>query len=180
VSERATRRRLEDRDAAELAPSTSREPPSRAELAETLPDSLAAHLSILIVDDDPAMRSVLERAALKAFPDRRLDIVHAGSGAEALPAAARSLPDLILIDYDMPGMNGVDTLARLRGLEGGKHTPAIVVTGHSEETIRWRFELLGISDFLCKPVDFPSIVASLQAVVQSSRSSTQTVSPVLA
>jgi serine/threonine-protein kinase len=140
-------------------------PPTRSGppvgFAATLPAPPERH-RVLVIDDDSSVRQVVTRALQRAFPGSALDIVSAASGIDGVRAATEHPPQLVLIDYDMPGMNGVETLASLRRLDGSKHAPAIVVTGHPEEEVRWRFELLGISEFLSKPVTFDSLIPALQ------------------
>jgi eukaryotic-like serine/threonine-protein kinase len=119
-------------------------------------------LRLLIVDDDAAVRGVLARAAGRAFPAAKLEVAFAPSGEEALARVREMPPDLISLDYDMPGMNGVETLGVLRAQAGVERTPTIVVTGGPEDTIRWRFELLGVTEFLSKPLEVGAIVRALQ------------------
>ena len=67
---------------------------------------------ILVIDDEVAIRDTM-RMILEY---EGLDCVTAGSGAEGLAAAEREAPDLVFLDIKMPGMDGLETLSRLRGM----------------------------------------------------------------
>ena len=90
----------------------------------------------------------------------------AGSGAEALERAAAEVPDLVLLDFDMPGLDGVDTLSRLRALPGGGRTRVVVLSGRVGATDRWRFAVLGVNDFVAKPIDFRQLVDRIEAIAR--------------
>jgi two-component system sensor histidine kinase BarA len=122
----------------------------------------------MIVDDDPLMRSALARSAKHAFQDVVLEIVMAESGADALARAIEVPPDLVTLDVDMPGIDGVATLAALRGTVGAAHVPALVITGHPLDDVRWRFAALGVADFLEKPVSVEKIAPALRRALRLS------------
>jgi CheY-like chemotaxis protein len=121
-----------------------------------------ARIRVLVVDDDAHFGSVLARAARRAFPDAELDIALAESGVDALSRALEAPPDVITLDYDMPGMNGVETLSSLRRVAGAARTPAIVISGSPLENVRWRFEALGVSELLPKPSPLADVVGALR------------------
>lgn len=81
---------------------------------------------ILYVEDDPDLR---ELGQLALEMERKFDVDACASGAEAIARAGDCLPDLILLDVRMPGMDGPQTLRRLRELEGLAATPAVFMTG---------------------------------------------------
>src|SRR5262249_10181330 len=90
----------------------------------------------------------------------------AGSGAEALERVRAEVPDLILLDFDMPGLDGVDTLTRLRDLPGGGRARVVVLSGRVAPADRWRFAVLGVNDFVAKPIDFAQLVDRIEAIVR--------------
>lgn len=120
-------------------------------------------LDILAVDDDDTFRRLAMRAAQIAFYGRKVQTRGAASGDEALELA-RDAPALLLLDYDLPGLNGIETLARLRARPGGEGMRVVVVSGRAGEQERWRFNVLGVQDFVRKPVEFGALVQALSDV----------------
>lgn len=123
-------------------------------------------LSILAVDDDDAFRRLAIRAAQIAFFGRKVTTRGAASGKDAL-SIGEAAPSLLLLDYDLPGLNGIETLARLRARPGGEEMRVVVVSGRAGEQERWRFNVLGVQDFVRKPVEFGSLVSTLTEVARS-------------
>jgi DNA-binding NtrC family response regulator len=102
---------------------------------------------ILIVDDEPFNLDLLEQE----LTDRGYSIERAGNGAEALGKFESFHPDLILLDYQMPDMNGIDVLKELRSR--GHETPIVLVTayGSIERAVQAMRE--GAYDFIPKPFE---------------------------
>jgi serine/threonine-protein kinase len=113
---------------------------------------------ILVIDDDPIFRKVITRAAQLAFQDALVQVTAAVSGAEALEQAAQTPPDLVLLDYNMPELNGLDTLSRLRALPSGAGARVLVVSGSVRSLERWPFAVLGVQDFYDKTGGLPPLV----------------------
>ena len=90
----------------------------------------------------------------------------ADGGVAALAAAAERAPHLILLDYDMPQMNGVEVLSKLRELPGGTDARVLVLSASAGEFERWRFSVLGVSDFRSKPIKLPALLAAIDATTQ--------------
>jgi putative two-component system response regulator len=82
------------------------------------------------------------------------------SGEEALDQVSERLPDVVLLDLMMPGIDGYETLRRLRGLPGGNQVPVIVVTASSEPDLEQRVAAAGATGCLRKPVQL-SVLADL-------------------
>jgi DNA-binding NtrC family response regulator len=102
---------------------------------------------VLIVDDDPASRRLLE-VRLRPL---ECDVATAGNGEQALSAIRKDLPDLVLLDLQMPRMGGMEVLRALR--KEGIDVPTVVITAHgSIETAR-RGDERGAYDFITKPID---------------------------
>ena len=104
--------------------------------------------SILIVDDEANQRLMVEQA-LRALPFN-WTIATAASGQEALEALALHLPDLIITDYHMPIMNGLELIARVRE----RHIPSriILITAYSSPELYDAAQRLQIDHYLTKPV----------------------------
>src|SRR5687767_12742920 len=103
--------------------------------------------TILIVDDQKHILKLLEFS----LAESGCTIETAGSGEEALRKAASRTIDLLLIDYQMPGMNGCETVHELK--KNGKYAelPVIMLTGRGESEIRSEAATLDVSRFLNKP-----------------------------
>jgi diguanylate cyclase (GGDEF)-like protein len=112
----------------------------------------AAAQTILIIDDDPLMAEVL--GTMLGDLGR---IVAAASGAEGLKLAAAHPPDVILLDVEMPGMDGFEVCASLRRDDALRDVPLIFVTAHSSPVFEARGLDAGAVDFIAKPLNPPII-----------------------
>jgi CheY-like chemotaxis protein len=109
---------------------------------------------ILIVDDVPANIKILQ---LTLMPD--YDICVSTDGAEALQLANANLPDLILLDIMMPGMDGYEVCRRLKSAPRTRHVPVIFITARNQEEEETKGFDLGAVDYITKPFS-PAIVKS--------------------
>ena len=127
-------------------------------------------LKVLVVDDDRVFAKFAAQAVQLAFfrhrKDLRVMVKGAGNGAEAIERALQEPPDLVLLDFDMPGLDGVDTLSRLRALPGGDAARVVVISGRITTSDRWRFAVLGVNDFVKKPIDFRRLVERLEGIAK--------------
>jgi DNA-binding response OmpR family regulator len=103
---------------------------------------------VLVVDDDPGVRNTLNRY----LTERGYEVAAAPDGAEALPLLKRLRPHLVLLDIDMPVMNGVETLQRIRELDS--QAAVMMMSGHSTVEMMERCRDYGAYDYLVKPFDF--------------------------
>ncbi len=147
-------------DAAESSP-----PPPRVTSSPPDPESApGASVYVLVVDDDPVFRRMATRAAQLAFYRRPVRVKMVESGEAALEVAARRTPELILLDHSLPGMTGVDTLTALRARERGTPSRVIVVSAALGNVERWRFAVLGVTDFIGKPVGLTDLTSALTEI----------------
>lgn len=149
----------------DTAPPPSYEPPSsRDESGQTaLPT-----LHVLVVDDDTTFRRLASRAVQLAFFRQPVRVSMASSGIEAIDISRESPPDLVLLDYSMPGMDGIQTLSVLRSMRGGQRARVIVMSGRAGDTERWRFTVLGVNQFLDKPVGLGALVDVVKLLAERS------------
>ena len=103
-------------------------------------------LRLLVADDDPVVRRGLRmRLALEADFDV---IGEAGDGATAIELAASLAPDVVILDADLPVLNGVSAVARLR--RAGCHARIIILTFHDDAATRARARAAGADAFVAK------------------------------
>ncbi|MEP1767278.1 MAG: fused response regulator/phosphatase [Sulfitobacter sp.] len=114
---------------------------------------------VLVVDDSKLQRKLLT-LALKRWG---FDVTEAGSGEEALECVARQRPDLILSDWMMPGMTGLELCHQCRKMEGEEYLYFILLTSKSEKEEVARGLDSGADDFLTKPVDNNELRARITA-----------------
>jgi twitching motility two-component system response regulator PilH len=114
---------------------------------------------ILVVDDDPVgqmlMQSRLEKAGY--------EVLKAGNGQVGLDMTKAHKPDLIVLDVEMPEMNGFTFVMELWNLPDVKNTPIIVLTAHEEN--KPIFHRRGIDNYLIKPVNFEDLFAKMNALL---------------
>lgn len=114
---------------------------------------------VLIVDDN-ATNLTLFRHLLK-----KLDDIHSEcfeSPIEAIEWCKTNEPDLVLLDYMMPVMNGLEFIQQFRAMEGYKDIPLIMVTADTESNVRQRALEMGAHDFLNKPIDKMELLARVK------------------
>lgn len=111
---------------------------------------MGAEQKVLIIDDNRMSRTI----AAKALGQMGLVSVEVESGPEALEAMKRQDFDLVLLDIEMPGMDGLDVLRAMRAPAGRLTTPVLVISGHRDDmaVVAAAIEL-GADDFLPKPFD---------------------------
>ncbi len=120
-------------------------------------------LRVLVVDDQKSMRQLICTSL------RGLGVVHiqnAEDGAMAL-ATLRSRPfDLVLLDAEMPKLNGIETLAAIRGEERLRGLKVIMVTGRADVEFIQQAAKLGIDGYLVKPVSSNTLSARIDAAIR--------------
>ncbi|HET6582805.1 MAG TPA: hybrid sensor histidine kinase/response regulator [Nannocystaceae bacterium] len=117
---------------------------------------------LLLVDDDA--RNLLALEAVLAPTGHRL--ARAQDGATALRLFDELEPDLVICDLAMPGMDGIEVLARIRAHPTRSHTPVIIVTAHTDRDHRVRALKAGADEFLEKPLDEVILTARLRTLLR--------------
>jgi len=120
---------------------------------------------ILVVDDNPHARELL-RAALVA---EGYTVTLAEGGEEALAKVAEEVPELILLDINMPGLNGYEVCSRLKGTEATRLIPIIFLTSMSDLEDRLRGIEVGADDFLTKPFRKVELLARAKSLLRFKR-----------
>jgi two-component system response regulator HydG len=116
--------------------------------------------SILVVDDTAANLKLLQTI----FEFERFSVTLADSGEAALAHAARSMPDVVLLDLRMPGMDGIETLSRLKALAPG--LPVIILTSYLEVAAAVEAIKLGAEDFLIRPIQSDHLVLRVRRTIE--------------
>lgn len=121
---------------------------------------------ILVVDDVEANRNVVSRR----LENTGYRFVAVDSGEKALRAIENDKPDLILLDYMMPGMNGIEVLEIVRNDWGLKELPIIMLTARAEaEAVVTALEA-GADDYISKPIDFDVLKARIETQLNKVKS----------
>lgn len=130
-----------------------------------MPDAL-----ILVVDDDAPVRRMLRRSLLA----EGYEVAEAADGGAALAALERRMPDLVVLDVTMPGVDGLAVSRRLRAR--GNPVPILMLTARDALEERVRGLDAGADDYLVKPFDLDELLARARAVIrrQRGRSSPET------
>jgi two-component system response regulator MprA len=124
---------------------------------------------VLVVDDEHAVRESLRRAlTLEGH-----DVVLAADGREALSAVAESSPDLVVLDLQLPELDGLDVCRRLRAT--GNRTPVLMLTARTEVEDRVTGLDAGADDYLGKPFALDELLARVRALLRRSPSSDEPV-----
>ena len=140
-------------------------------VAQTAPDDPAVPaatparaLAVLVVEDDALNRLAIQRLLEKGG----YRPTSCQNGAEALELLARESFDLVLMDVQMPVMDGLEAIRRIRADTSGRFDPAIAViamTAYAMDGDRERILAAGMDDYVAKPVDFDQLVLVLERVV---------------
>jgi serine/threonine-protein kinase len=120
---------------------------------------------VIVVDDDPAIHSWYERVIDEALPLSEIECFT--DGQAALAAIEAETPDLVLTDLTMPGLDGFELTAQVKGTPASAEVPVIICTGRGGAPDWKRLQQLGANGFLVKPIDSESLVALVRKVVPS-------------
>ncbi|MGH7560724.1 MAG: response regulator transcription factor, partial [Gemmatimonadales bacterium] len=129
-------------------------PPVRAELTRQ-------GAMVLLVDDEDQLRRVM-----KDLLERQgYTVVEARDGAQALDEVDRHAPDIVILDLNLPGVDGYSVLSQLRSRPSTRQLPIIVLTAKGDEDNEVRVLQLGADDFLTKPFRARALAARLETAL---------------
>ena len=119
-------------------------------------------MKVLVVDDDAVTRRVLKQILTGPM---QASVVEAANGMGALDMINREQPDLVVLDLQMPGLDGIEALRTIRTWRHTRHLPVIVITSSADEAIVRSCLALKVTAYLTKPFDPAVVTARLQSVL---------------
>ena len=122
-------------------------------------------LSILIVDDDPAIREMISLA----LANGGYEVQQAGNTMDARQAMSRQTPDLILLDWMLPGQSGFEFARSLQRDASFKQIPIIMLTARGQEEDKVAALEAGADDYVAKPFSISELLARIKAVLRRTR-----------
>jgi CheY-like chemotaxis protein len=117
---------------------------------------------ILVVEDNEDNRDSLSRRLER----RGFEVLLAPDGKSGVDMAAAEKPDLILMDMNMPEMDGWEATRKIKAAPAGGDVPVIALTAHAMTGDRERALEAGCSDYHTKPVEFPKLLAQIETLLQ--------------
>lgn len=118
---------------------------------------------LLLAEDNEDNRDALSRRLQR----RGFAVVFAGTGLEAIARAEAEKPDLILMDMNMPELDGWEATRRLKESAATRDIPVIALTAHAMSGDREKALGAGCSDYHTKPVDLPRLLAQIEAILKT-------------
>ncbi len=117
---------------------------------------------ILLVEDNELNRDMLLRRLKRAG----MEVIWAGDGVQALALMASELPCVVLMDMNLPVMDGWTACRRAREDAKIKHIPLIALTAHAMESDRLNALEAGCDDYATKPIDFPGLLIKIEKLTR--------------
>ncbi|MBC8070277.1 MAG: response regulator [Deltaproteobacteria bacterium] len=122
----------------------------------------AGRLCALVVEDSPPMRKMIVFALSRI---RELRVVEADDGVDALRRIAATKFDIIITDINMPILDGLKLVKRLRADEAYREVPIIIITTEGAEEDRQRALALGATAYITKPIQAPQVIEMVREVL---------------
>ncbi len=119
--------------------------------------------TVLVIDDQTTGRAILEQIVCSM--DDHIAVEAFERPIDAVVWAATHVADLVLVDFQMPEMDGIEMAKRLRALPGYEHVPIVMVTVNDDRKVRYAALDAGITDFLNKPVDTKECMARCRNLI---------------
>jgi len=119
-------------------------------------------MNALVVEDSPPMRKMIVFALSRI---RELTVIEADDGVDALRRIASTRFDIIITDINMPILDGLKLVKRLRADEAYKGVPIIIITTEGAEEDRQRALALGANAYITKPIQAPQVIALVRDIL---------------
>lgn len=121
-----------------------------------------AEYSCLVVEDSPMMRQLLVFALARI---KKLKVTEADDGVDGLRKLAGGKFDLVITDINMPIMDGLKLVQRIRNDESHKDVPIIIITTEGSTEDRQRAMALGANAYITKPIQAPQVIAKVKELL---------------
>jgi two-component system chemotaxis response regulator CheY len=121
-----------------------------------------AQLRCLVVEDSPMMRQLIVFALHRL---RELEVVEADDGVDALRKLAGAKFDIVVTDINMPIMDGLKLVKRIRTDDAHKDVPIIIITTEGSQEDRSRALALGANAYITKPIQAPQVIAKVKELL---------------
>jgi two-component system chemotaxis response regulator CheY len=125
--------------------------------------NVSVEYSVLVVEDSPMMRQLLVFALSRV---KHLRVTEADDGVDGLRKLAAGKFDIILTDINMPIMDGLKLVKRVRTDPVHKETPIIIITTEGSDEDRERAMLLGANAYITKPIQAPAVIAKVKELLK--------------
>ena len=116
---------------------------------------------ILVVDDDLDLLPVV----CEVLNSRGLHAIGVADGSSAIEVFKKESPDVVLLDLDMPGMNGVEVMQKIKSIDNS--VPIVILTAHGDISMAVEAVKCGAYDFILKPPDFESLIMTIKTAIGS-------------
>ena len=123
---------------------------------------MESEISILAVDDDKISQKMIARA----LSDEDYALSFADDGVQGLQAAVDQLPDIIILDVEMPGMNGYEVCEKLKNQPSTQNIPVVFLSSHSTLRERMQGYEVGADDYLVKPFEKADLIAKIRILAR--------------
>lgn len=120
---------------------------------------MANKYQVLYVEDNPANMRLVEQL-LKTFPD--IVLIGAETAEEGLEIAQQQIPDLILMDINLPGMNGYEALVELKKLDATKAVPVVAISANALASDLEKGHDAGFADYITKPINLQNFFSTIK------------------
>lgn len=117
---------------------------------------------ILVVEDNEENRDSLSRRLQR----RGFDVLMAEDGRAGVTTAKAEKPDLILMDMNMPEVDGWEATSQIKAVPELAHIPVIALTAHAMTGDRERALAAGCTDYHTKPIEFPKLLAQIESILK--------------
>ncbi|MBF0459513.1 MAG: response regulator [Nitrospirae bacterium] len=116
---------------------------------------------LVIEDNELNMKFIREVLRRRGYP-----VIEAFDGADGVALAEQNLPELILMDINMPHMGGVAALKKIRQIAPLSNTPVVALTAYAMEGDRERFIKEGFSDYIAKPISIGVLMETIERLLK--------------
>ncbi len=122
-------------------------------------------MDILVVDDSRIMRNIVKNSLLKN-KDHTFNFIEADNGVDAFNILEREHVDILLVDWNMPHLSGLDLVKELRSKDKYRQLPIIMITSEAAKYNVIEAVKAGVNDYLIKPIGDKNLIMKIQQVMQ--------------